>query len=171
MALQDAVEGCARRALEKIDGRADLAVLFAVWDRLAKKAVILRVHDAGGAVASVWVDDLDNLRMLGSQQARDLAQHALRTMGFADFRDVGLDEARTLAYKLIADVAASTDDVGEPILIGSVTASSAERLDEADAEGVRDSAGRFTSGIRGLVASELLPADTDTADKGVGPPG
>lgn len=169
-ALQEAAESCVRGTFALIEGRPELQLLLVSWNQRARKALILHVYDVGGVVRSVWVDDLDNVRMIGSERARALAQHALRTMGFADFQDVGLEEAKTLAHKLIADVAANSDDVGEPVHIGSVTAEKARRLDAPDIEGARDSAGRFTSGIRSLVGREPLPADTTTADEGIGPP-
>jgi 20S proteasome alpha/beta subunit len=170
-AIQDALDEAARHALSKFDGPVmDLEVLATWWSAAAGKALILKLVTPTGAVLSSWVDELTNVEMLGSAHARALASHALLSMGFGDFQGVGLEEAKTIAHKLIADVAASTDDVGEPVLIGSVTAAGVQVLDTADVEGVRDSAGRFTSDIRSLVSTELLPADTRTADEGVGPP-
>lgn len=171
-ALQDAAGDCTRQMLAQIQGSVDLEVLLAAWNPSAGKALILNVHIVGDVVRSVWVDDLANVSMIGSPLARTLGQHALRTMGFANFQDVGLDEATTLAHKLIADVAANpdADDVGEPVHVGAVTAHSAARLDAADIDGARDSAGRFTSGIRRLVSAEALPADTTTSDVGLDPP-
>ena len=54
--------------------------------------------------------------MVGSPEPLSLAEFALRTLGFGDFRDVGMEEAKVVAYKVISDVSAFTDDVGQPAL-------------------------------------------------------
>ena len=70
--------------LGKIDGTPDFAVLLTVWNSAARKPLIPRISTAGAAVRSVWVDDLDNVSMLGSERPQELARHALRTIGFVD---------------------------------------------------------------------------------------
>ena len=119
---------------------------------------------------STFVDDLHNVEMVGSSEPVKLAEFALLTLGFGDFRDVGMEEAKTLAYKVIADVAARTDDVGRPSHIYGITAQGIEELDAHDIEAIASSADVWTANLRATLSRETAPAQTSTPDTGVRPP-
>jgi ATP-dependent protease HslVU (ClpYQ) peptidase subunit len=167
--VQDEVEDAVRASLAKIEGDTYLDVLMVWWSPDADKALILKVTGLG-IVTSRFADDQENVAMIGSDSARKLAKFALRALGFGDFHDVGIEEAKTVAYKIIADVAAYTDDVGRPAYIYGITEHGIEELDMQDVEAIGSSADVWTASLRATLARESLPAPSRTPDTGLRPP-
>jgi len=170
--IQDGLEGGLRSALAKIpdSDAVELHVLAAWWSARAGKALMLSLNGLKPTVRSTFVDDRTNVEMIGSPFARQLAEHSLRTLGFGDFRDVGIEEAKTVATKVIADVSAGTDDVGWPAQIVEITASGVNELDRADVAALASSAATWTTELRATLVREPLPSESDTADFGISPP-
>lgn len=168
--VQDGIESTLRTSQGRLEAGAGLELLVAWWSRQFRKPLILKVSAMGTSVRSTFVDDLHNVEMIGSREPVKLAEFALRTLGFGDFRDVGMEEAKTLAYKIIADVAAYTDDVGRPSHIYGITERGVEELDAQDIAAVASSADVWTVNLRGTLSRESAPAQTSTPDTGVRPP-
>jgi hypothetical protein len=168
--IQDGIEDALRVALGKIEGGASLDVLAAWWSQPDGKALILKAHGLPGSVRSTFVDDLHNVEMVGSPEAIKLAELALLTLGFGDFRDVGMEEAKVLAYKVIADVAAKTDDVGRPAHIYGITEHGIGELDAQDIAAIASSADVWTANLRATLVQETAPTPARTRDTGVRPP-
>jgi hypothetical protein len=168
--VQDRIEAAARTSQGKLESGAALELLVAWWSMQFRKPLILKVHALGPSVRSVFVDDLHNVEMVGSSEAVRLAEFALLTLGFGDFRDVGMEEGKTLAFKVIADVAARTDDVGRPSHIYGITEHGIEELDAQDIAATASSADVWTANLRATLSRERAPAQTSTPDTGVRPP-
>jgi hypothetical protein len=132
--------------------------------------LILKLNAAGTMVRSVFVDDLHNVEMVGSPEPVRLAAFALRTLGFGDFRDVGMEEAKVVAFKIISDVSAYTDDVGQPAFMLGITSNGIGELDAQDVQAVASSADVWTASLRATLAKEAAPAPTTTRDTGLRPP-
>jgi hypothetical protein len=96
--IHDGIEDALRTSLAKIEGNASLDLLLAWWSAPVGKALVLKTRGLGGAVRSAFVDDALNVEMIGSPQVLNLTEFALRTLGFGDFRDVGMEEAKVVAY-------------------------------------------------------------------------
>jgi hypothetical protein len=171
-AIQDDLEGGLRAALSKItdSDAVELRVLAAWWSARASKALMLSLNGLKPNVRSTFVDDRTNVEMIGSPVARLLAAHSLRTLGFGDFQDVGIEEAKTVATKVIADVSAGTDDVGRPAQIVEVTADGIRELDREDVAALASSAATWTTELRATLVREPLPSESATADPGISPP-
>jgi hypothetical protein len=168
--LQDQVEDALRTSLAKVSDNADLNLLLSWWSPYAGKALILRAGGLGSAINSTFVDDRHNVELIGSPQAVKLAEFALRTLGFGDFRDVGMEEAKVVAYKVISDVSAFTDDVGQPRQIIGITKDGVEELDAQDVQAIATSADVWTTKLRATLAEETEPPPTEGHDPGVRPP-
>jgi hypothetical protein len=170
--IQDGLEDGLRTALSKItdSDAVELHVLVAWWSARAGKALMLSLNGRKPHVRSTFVDDRTNVEMIGSQTARQLAEHSLRTLGFGDFRDVGIEEAKTVATKVIADVSAGTDDVGRPAQMVEVTAEGINELDREDVAALASVAATWTTELRATLVREPLPSESATADRGISPP-
>jgi hypothetical protein len=170
--IQDGLEAGLRSALTKISDSdaVELRVLAAWWSARAGKTLMLSLNGMKPTVRSTFVDDRTNVEMIGSPFARQLAEHSLRTLGFGDFRDVGIEEAKTVATKVIADVSAGTDDVGRPAQIFEITASGVTEFDHTDVAALASSAATWTTELRATLVRETPPSESETTDVGISPP-
>jgi hypothetical protein len=168
--IHDEIENALRTSLAKIEGNASLDLLLAWWSAPVGKALILKTRGLQGSVRSAFVDDALNVEMIGSPQVLNLTEFALRTLGFGDFRDVGMEEAKVVAYKVISDVAAFTDDVGRPRYIYGITNRGIDELDPQDVAAIASSADVWTANLRATLVHETARSPTRTQDTGVRPP-
>jgi hypothetical protein len=168
--LQDQIEDALRISLAKVSDNADLDLLLSWWSPSAGKALILRASGLGSAVSSTFVDDRHNVELIGSPQAVKLAEFALRTLGFGDFRDVGMEEAKVVAYKIISDVSEFIDDVGKARQIIGITKYGADELDAQDVQAIATSADVWTTKLRATLVDETAPPPPEGHDPGVRPP-
>jgi hypothetical protein len=97
--VQDGIESTLRTSQGKLEAGAALELLVAWWSRQFNKPLILNANAMGASVRSTFVDDMHNVEMIGSPEPVKLAEFSLRTLGFGDFCNVGMEEAKTLAYK------------------------------------------------------------------------
>lgn len=170
--VQNELEDSLRSALAKIpdSDAVKLLVLAGWWSAGPRRALLLYLNGSKVGVRSTFVDDSTNVKTIGSPAACALAEHSLRTLGFGDFRDVGIEEAKTLATKVIADVSAGTDDVGRPAWIMEVTEDGVTELDRADVAALASAAATWTTQLRATLVRETPPAESSTVDPGIGPP-
>lgn len=165
------IESQFKASLLEMDSDVSLYRLMAWWSPEAAKALMFLVVPAPDRGArSVFVDDRSNVEMIGTPEAKKLARCSLRTLGFGDFRNVGMEEAKVVASKVISDVSAETDDVGEPAHIFGVTRDGVAELDEQDLQAVASSATAWTMSLRATLAREATPSETTTRDEGLRPP-
>lgn len=168
--IQDRIEAAARTSQGKLEAGSAVELLFAWWSQQFSKPLILKLNAMGASVRSVFVDDLHNVEMVGSPEPIRLAAFALRTLGFGDFRDVGMEEAKVVAFKIISDVSAFTDDVGQPAFMIGITKDGIGELDTQDVQAVASSADVWTTSLRATLAQEASPEPSATRDTGVRPP-
>lgn len=169
-AVQTEIQDALRAGMSRIEYTAELNLVIGWWSAGANKALLLDAHVLGTAVRSTFVDDRSNVSMVGSDEAKKLAEFALRTLGFGDFRNVGMEEAKIVASKAISDVSAVTDDVGQPAYIIGITSAGVEELDAQDVEAIASSAAVWTASLRATLAPEPTPSETTTKDTGLRPP-
>ena len=81
-----------------------------------------------------------------------------------------MEEAKVVAYKIISDVSAFTDDVGRPRQIIGITKDDVEELDAQDVQAITTSADVWTTKLRATLVEETEPPKPEGHDPGVRPP-
>lgn len=81
-----------------------------------------------------------------------------------------MEEAKIVASKVIPDVSAFADDVGEPAQIIGITKDGVSELDAQDVAAIASSGAVWTVSLRATLAREATPSKTTTRDTGIGPP-
>jgi hypothetical protein len=130
----------------------------------------MRTGPSGKGVRSVFLDEGGNVEMIGSEAARLVARFGQRFLGIADVADLTLEQAKTLAYKLISDVGAVVDDVGGAISMFTITKAGPEQLGHEELGLLADTAGQWTDSMREQL-SGATPSEATGPDEGVEPPG
>jgi hypothetical protein len=81
-----------------------------------------------------------------------------------------MEEANVVAYKVISDVAAFSDDVGRPRYIYGITRQGIDELDPQDVGRDRIFGRRMDGEPRATLVHETARSPTRTQDTGVRPP-
>jgi 20S proteasome alpha/beta subunit len=168
--IKATVNALAGQVFAALDEPASLRLLFVWWAHDEGKAVVMRTGPSGKGVRSVFLDEGGNVEMIGSEAARLVARFGQRFLGIADVADLTLEQAKTLAYKLISDVGAVVDDVGGAISMFTITKAGPEQMGHEELGLLADTAGQWTDSMREQL-SGATPSEATGPDEGVEPPG
>jgi hypothetical protein len=152
-----------------MDDRARLRLLFAWWAEEEGKAVVMRTVPYGRSVRSFFLDEGENVEMIGSEEAQLVGRFGQRFIGLSEVGDLTLEQAKTLAYKLISDVGGVVDDVGGRVSMFTVTKEGPERLAREELDLLADTAGQWTDSIREQLAG-ATPSEAAGPDEGIDRP-
>jgi hypothetical protein len=141
--------------------------LLAWWPAKARKAVALHLFSAG---AAEWVD---RWAFGGAQLATEIAGFALSTMRYVDPAKLTLDQAKVVALKVLRDtIETGPESIGGGVQMGVVEQQGVQLIEDSDMRALHDAVDLWETGSAALLLGAAAPPSaSETADRGVRPPG